>query len=185
MTMKGISMLKTILILLVLVGAVLGPGYWIHGKFFTGQSVQVMTFTAGEAGRWTSGEFEVTTDMAPLGLILTAAGNFKPNTTEDQVPKDPYGATLYYQDAPLHSIVFSLSPGAVTNSNPVFKEHLFYMKHLQAGKYRLELEPKVTPRMTLSDLKLDVKAGIQEPDGALAAAGVSMLIVGGVLLFLL
>ena len=177
--------MKMILILAILAGLAIGPAYWIYGKFYSGQTVQVLELLAADNGRFVSGEFRIDPAMAPLGLIMTASGYFTPNMTEDQPPKDIWSATLSRNSSPLHSVEFQLSAGTTGNTQPVFKEHLFLLQVAEAGDYQLELAPKAEPKMALSNLHLAIKTGLLEPDANIVSVGMALLIVAGLVLFLL
>ncbi|MGQ9686062.1 MAG: hypothetical protein ACUVT2_07115, partial [Thiobacillaceae bacterium] len=138
-------MLKTFSLLLILAGLVLGPAYWIHVVHFTGQVARTVELRAVEDGAWSSPPFRLEPAMAPVGLILRAAGSFSPNMPEDAPPRDRYRAVLYQDGTVGPPIRLELGVKAIVDSNPRFQERLLLLQRPQAGEYRLELIPEAVP----------------------------------------
>lgn len=177
-------MLKTLSVLLILAGLALGPAYWIHVVYFTGQVAQTVELHAGEGGTWTSPGFRLEPAMAPVGLILRAAGSFTPNLPDDQPPRDRYRAVLHQDGTAGSPIRLTLGVKAVADGNPRFQERLVLLQRPQAGEYRLELIPETTPLIRLSDVALDVRAQVQQTDNRIVAAGIAAIALGALLLLM-
>ncbi|MBK6744893.1 MAG: hypothetical protein IPG66_18850 [Hydrogenophilales bacterium] len=169
--------MRTILALAILVGLVIGPIYWIYGKFYSGRTAQTLTLKESREGKFVSGEFRVTPDMAPTGVVLTATGSFAPNMPEDQPPKVGYAATLFKDGTQFNIAKFPLKASSTSETNPVFKERLFYLEAPQDGLFRMELEAMTPQTIKLDSVQIEVKANVQEADGRVVSVGMVLMIV--------
>jgi hypothetical protein len=177
-------MLKTLSLLLILAGLALGPGYWIYVVHFTGQVAQTLQLDAADDGSWTSPIFRLDPGMAPVGLILRATGSFSPNLPDDQPPRDRYRAVLHQDGTAGTPIRVELGVKAVADSNPRFQERLLLLQRPRAGDYRLELIPEAAPVIRLGHVELDVRAGAQQTDNRVVAAGIAAIALGALLLLM-
>ncbi len=177
-------MLKILSLLLILAGLVLGPAYWIYVVHFTGEVARTVALRAGENGAWVSPPFRLDPAMAPVGLILRAAGSFSPNMPEGQPPRDRYRAVLHQDGKAGTPIRLELGVRAVADSNPRFQERLLLLQRPQAGEYRLELTPEAAPLIRLDNVELDVRARVRETDNRVVAAGIAAIALGALLLLM-
>lgn len=177
-------MLKTLSLLLILAGLAMGPAYWIYVVHFTGHVAHTVALRPGDDGSWTSPTFRLEPAMAPVGLILRAAGSFAPNMPDDQPPRDRYRAVLHRDGVAGAPIGVVLGAQAVADSNPRFKERLLLLQRPQAGDYHLELIPEAAPVIRLADVDLDVRAGVRETDNRVVAAGIATIALGVLLLLM-
>ena len=171
--------MKIVLILAVLVGLFLGPAYWIYGKFYSGRTVQSQALTASGAGKFSSGDFRISPDMAPAGVIMTATGSFAPNMPDDQPPKVGYVATLFKDGVQFNIARFPLKVSSTSNSNPSFKERLFFLEGPQDGTYRMELQAVTPETIKLDSVNIELKANLQEADGRIVSGAMVLLIFAG------
>lgn len=177
-------MLKTLSLLLILAGLALGPGYWIYVVHFTGQVAQTLELRAGADGVWTTPSFRLEPSMAPVGLILRASGSFSPNLPADRPPRDRYRAVLHHGETAGTPIRIELGVKSVTDSNPRFEERLLLLQRPQAGDYRLALSPESPVQIRLRDVKLVVRAQVQQTDNRIVAAGIGAIALGALLLLM-
>lgn len=176
--------MKTIYILLLLIGLPIGPGYWVYAKLYSGKLAMTVPLVAGEGGALVSQPFKLEPGMAPVGLVFHTQGSFVPRQDEDKPPKDEYTATLIGPDGVPQLVPFPLAAQAVANSNPVFNVSLLWMNKVAGGDYRLEIKPTSQSVITLEHPRVDVRANVQEPDGRIVSVGLIMMIVGFLGLFL-
>lgn len=176
--------MKPLFLLLIAIGLVLGPGYWIYAKFYSGERVQTLALQAVPGGGLVTSGFPLRADMAPAGLILKAHGSFAPNMDEAKPPRNAYLARISRDGEPFKEVGITLAATSVSDSNPVFVEHLLWLETVPPGDYQLLLTPKATPEVTLDQARLEVLAHIQEPDGRVVAAGALLLVVGLMALFM-
>lgn len=176
-------MIKKISLALLVLGILLAPVYWIHGKFYTGQEalqIPLARDTALVDGRqvWRSAPFELRPEMAPAGFLLLAEGHFSPNMDEGRPPKDMYTATLVKGDSAAQPLAFSLAARNVSDSNPAFKEHLLLMQRVQGGSYRVEVSSVNPPDIQIDSMRLQVRQHVREPDPRLVTAGIVAFVLG-------
>jgi hypothetical protein len=174
--------MKIVLYLAILVGLILGPAYWVYGVFYSGRVAHSLVLHAMAPGKFVSQPFRVTPDMAPAGIILTAGGAFAPNLPDDQPPKVGYEARLSKNGAAFNSAKFALKAGSTGDTNPSFKERLFYLEAPQDGQFSLELEAKTPETIKLDNVRIEVRAKLAEPDGRLVSAGMVLMIVAVLIL---
>ena len=177
-------MLKTFSLLLILAGLSLGPAYWIYVEHFTGEVAQTVELRARDDSTWTSPTFRLDPAMAPVGLILRAAGSYAPNLPDNQPPRDRYRAILHQDGLAGTPIRLELGVKAVADSNPRFQERLLLLQRPQAGDYRLELIPEAAPVIRLANVELEVRAGVQQTDYRIVAAGIAAIALGALLLLM-
>ncbi|HEX8978636.1 MAG TPA: hypothetical protein VF811_02905 [Parasulfuritortus sp.] len=177
-------MMKTLYILLLILGLPIGPGYWVYAKLYSGKLAMTLPLAPGEGGALVSPPFKLEPGMAPVGLVFHTQGSFVPRQDEDKPPKDEYTATLTGPGGAPQSVPFPLAAQAVANSNPVFNVPLLWMDKATAGEYRLEVRPTGQPVIRLEHPRLDVRANVQEPDGRIVSVGLLMMIAGFLGLFL-
>lgn len=177
-------MLRTLSLLLILAGLVLGPAYWIYVVYFTGQLTQTLELRPGANGVWTSPGFRLEPAMAPVGLILRASGSFSPSMSDDQPPRDSYRAVLHYGEASGTPIRIELGVKSIADGNPRFQERLLLLKRPQAGDYRLALIPESPVQIRLSEVQLDLRAQVRQPDNRIVAAGIGAIALGALLLLM-
>jgi hypothetical protein len=174
--------MKILSLVLLVSGLLTGPAYWIYAKFFTGSRVVLVSLEkpakAGTAAPWRSPEFNLTPDMAPVGLILDASGGFSPNMDEDRPPKDRYAATLYRDGEAAKPLGFTLGVKSVSDSNPVFKEHLVFFQVVKEGRYHLEVTPTAEPAIRIDRMQLEARQHLHEPDNRIVTAGMVVLVLG-------
>ena len=152
-------MMKNVSLLLLAVGLLLGPAYWVYAKFFSGSLAALVPLAKQDeaAGIWRSGPFTLSADMAPVGLILKSQGSFSPNMDENRPPKDLYAALLSRDNETAKPLGFELSAGSTGNSNPTFITHLVLLQSVTAGHYQLEIRPADSPSIPLQKVELEIR----------------------------
>lgn len=176
--------MKIAIYLALLVGLAIGPAYWIYGKFYSGQSAQRITLVRNDVGIYSSAAFRITPAMAPAGVIMTASASFAPNMPDDQPPQVGYEARLSKDGVPFNVAKFALKASSTGNTNPTFKERLFYLEAPQDGMFTFELEAKTPQTMQLDSVTLEINANIREPDGRIVSAGMVLAIVAVLILLI-
>ncbi len=172
--------MKTISLLLLAAGMLLGPAYWIYAKFYSGSQAALVPLIQldAAAGTWRSAEFSMTGTMAPVGLILKSQGSFTPNKDESRPPKDLYAALLGRDGETAKPLGFELNAGSIGNSNPVFNTHLVLFETVKEGRYHLEITPSGPPNIPLQRVELEVRQHLVEPNPNIVMAGVLLLVLG-------
>jgi hypothetical protein len=174
--------MKILSLVLLVAGLLTGPAYWIYAKFFTGSRVALVNLeksaSAGPAASWRSAEFILAPEMAPVGLILKASGSFSPNMDENRPPRDRYAATLYRDGEAAKPLGFTLGVKNVSDSNPVFKEHLVFFQVVKGGRYHLEVTPAAEPDIKIDRMQLEARQHLHEPDNRIVTAGMVVMVLG-------
>jgi len=172
--------MKTISLLLLAAGMLLGPAYWVYAKFYSGSQAALVPLTRldAAAGTWRSAEFDMKAAMAPVGLILKSQGGFAPNMDENRPPKDLYAALLSREGERAKPLGFELNAGSVGNTNPTFNSHLVLFQTVKEGRYQLEIQPSGPPSIPLDKVELEVRQHLVEPNPNIVMAGVLLLVLG-------
>jgi hypothetical protein len=175
--------MKMISLILVIAGLILGPAYWIYAKFYTGSELVNLPLSATPHATtgllvWQSASFDMNESVAPIGLILSAQGQFSPNMEDRKPPKNAYGAILHRDGEASAPLNFSLGASSVSDSNPVFREHLLLMHKVIPGKYHLTVEARTPDEIKIDKMALQVRQNLHEPDPRVVTGGVVLFILG-------
>lgn len=175
--------MKTIATLLLVIGLILAPAYWIYTKFYTGKQTAMLTLDkiAGEtpsATHWRSAPFELKAEMAPVGLILHVDTHSDPTTDDSKPPIDRYLVTLSKQGEASKPLGIMLKASNSADGNQRFKEHLLYMQAAQGGSYQIEIAPHSETLMQVDRMQLEIRQNLQEPNPHVVTSGIVMLVLG-------
>ena len=177
--------------LLLMLGLLLGPVYYLFAEYSSGQPGE--TFTLSErAARWTLPDGTILHFMRgqayrPLTLKLDPRMNriafrltFQAAVEEPRASRgsDEYRLSLIQADQPVfqRAFVVDLSPGA-NASVDVGRLELYY-----PGAYELLVEEAGTPRIPVSQVTVQVRQNIETVFAPLVWVGIAMLIAGLALL---
>lgn len=178
-----ISPVKIVSFLLLLAGALSGPGYWVYAKFYTGSQAALLNLAQTESQEhtpvWRTPEFALSQDMAPLGLILVAKGNLDASQETGRPPTDHYAATLFKNGQAADPLAFTLRiKNNSVEAKPIFREHLVLFQVIQDGRYQLEVEASTPPAIPLEQMQLEVRQHLLEPDSRVVTGGLLMFTLG-------
>ncbi len=173
---------KTPGILLLILGLLLGPGYYVYARFFSGAVVATYPLTAA---RDASGErFEpvalrLTPDMEPVALVLRFSVSHGATIQPTYTPRSDYRVRLLDGERVVLDERFSLqSPEVESTPSRVFQHALPPLPISRPVSYRLELAAEGAPQMTVHSADVQVRAQVREPDFRLVAAGVGLALLG-------
>lgn len=175
--------MKTIATLLLVIGLILAPAYWIYTKFYTGRQAAMLTLDkiAGEtpsALRWRSAPFELKAEMAPVGLILHVDTHSDPTQDDFKPPIDRYLVTLSNQGEAAKPLGIMLKASSSSIANQQFKEHLVFMQAVKGGSYQIEIAPHGDTLMQVDRMQLEIRQNLQEPNPHVVTGGIVMLVLG-------
>jgi hypothetical protein len=175
--------MKTIATLLLVIGLILAPAYWIYTKFYTGKQTAMLVLEkhAGNSileTRWRSAPFELKADMAPVGLILNVNSHSDPTTDDAKPPVDRYLVTLSKQGEAAKPLGIMLKASNSADGNQQFKEHLVFMQAVNDGSYQIEVAPHAEPAMQVDRMQLEIRQNLQEPNPHVVTGGIVMLVLG-------
>jgi hypothetical protein len=163
--------MKTFFLLLVVVGLLTGPGYWIVARFYSGSAVANLALQGDAAGVLWSPDFALSADMDPVALVLVAHGDFAPNMEASRAPRERYRVDLQHDGTTVQMAEFELAAPAVAVSEPVFRERVLLLGEVDDGTFRVCIEPLGERRMTLAQARLDVRRNVQAADGRVLLVG--------------
>lgn len=175
--------LKLLTLLLIVLGLVVGPAYWIRAKFFSGDDGALLTLKAVEPQTgllriWQSEPFRLEADMAPVGLIMLAQGRYSANMSPNRPPLDSYSITLTHAGKAAEPLKLNLGVKRVTDESPAFRAHLLLMQKVQPGDYAIAVTQAAEPAIQIDRMQLQVRQHLDEPDPDIVLAGMLMLAIG-------
>lgn len=173
--------MKKLSLLLLIAGLLAGPAYWVYAKFYTGSQAGLLSLshTSGADGPvWRSPAFNLSPDMAPLGLILLARGKLTPEAAQGRPPQDSYHVTLFQDGTPAEPLRITLKVKNTSDISPLFREHLVLFQVVKTGSYQLEVAPEGAPRLPLDQVQLELRRNLMEPDSQVVMAGLLALMLG-------
>ncbi len=175
--------MKTFALLLLVIGLILAPAYWIYSKFYTGKQTTMMPLekVAGvdaAATIWRSAPFQLQAEMAPVGLILHLDASFDPTTDDHKPPIDRYNVTLSKQGESSKPLLITLKAGNSAQGLQNFKEHLLFIEKVQAGSYQVEVSPASDSIMKVGQMRLEIRQNLQEPNNHIVTGGIVLLVLG-------
>lgn len=183
MKIPASRLFKSLALVVVLCGLLVGPAYWIHAKYFTGRDAALLTLEPaavkpGLARIWQSAPFTLREDMAPVGLVLIAQGHFAADLDPGRPPRDTYSAILTRDGEMATPLKFNLGVKYVSDSNPAFREHLLLMQKVRAGQYVVTVNQAAEPAIEIDRMQLQVRQNLKEPDPDVVMAGIGLLVLG-------
>jgi len=175
--------MKTFALLLLVIGLILAPAYWIYSKFYTGKQTAMLTLDKisgadKSATIWRSAPFELKAEMAPVGLILHLDTSFDPTPDDHKPPVDRYNVTFTKQGEAAKPLLITLKAGNSANGFQNFKEHLLFMQVVQAGSYQVEVKPASDSIMQVGQMRLEIRQNLQEPNPHIVTGGIVLLVLG-------
>jgi hypothetical protein len=170
--------MKQLALLMILVGAVLGPGYWVYMTFFSGRAVLSLPLHPLPGGMLASPEFELPSAALPMSLVVSVQASFTPNLAQERPPRDRYRARLLAGERPLQAADLELAAPSVELSQPVFRQRLFTLDGKPQDRLQLRLEPVGDPVMTLGPVQLQLRAAAGDADPRLVGVGAALLAAG-------
>jgi hypothetical protein len=175
--------MKKIALLLLIIGLILAPAYWIYSKFYTGKQTAMLTLdkVAGvdaEATIWRSAPFQLQTEMAPVGLILHLDASFDPTVDDHKPPIDRYNVTFSKQGESSKPLLITLKASNSAEGFQNFKEHLLLIEKVQAGSYQIEVSPASDSIMKVGQMRLEIRQNLQEPNSHVVTGGIVLLVLG-------
>ena len=169
-------------IVLLILGLLLGPGYYVYARFFSGDLVatQALPLVRDTAGpRIGPVLLHLTPDMQQIGLILRFNVSHGPTPLPPNTPRNAYRARLVDGERAVMDHRFSLqSPEVDATPSRAFQHALPVLQVDHAASYRLELVDEGEAQMLVHSADVQVRAHMRQPDFKLVAAGISLAVIG-------
>ncbi|MGA7179681.1 MAG: hypothetical protein WBX11_08870 [Thiobacillaceae bacterium] len=169
-------------IVLLIIGVILGPGYYIYTRFYTGREITELPleFSAGPDGRPVAiARFDLLPVMGPVTVILNLTISYGPTLTPPNTPRNRYRARITLNGTTILSQPFTLKATQVeATPAQVFKHSLPVMSIKTPGEYRLELAQDGEAEMEIKQASVQVRAGVHYLNTTLLAVGIVLLSAG-------
>jgi len=175
-------------LLLLAIGLILGPGYFIYTRFYTGREITELPLSlqpiSGQRARALA-RFDLLPEMGPVTLIITLTAAHGPTLSPPDTPSYRYQAriTLHGKTVLTHSFTVRALQVEATPAE-VFKQALPVMKNILPGEYELELIQESEAGMEIRQASVQVRAGVKHLNAAVLAIGVGLLVAGVVVVLL-
>jgi hypothetical protein len=183
-------------ILLILVGLMLGPGYYAWAAFFSGGKVaehrlgekgarwtlpsgDVMRFSNANAFKPVELELDPAMNTVGLALVFEVVGDVR----VEPVRANAYQALLLGQGAPLVEKQVAISRGANPGPDQLWSELVATVDVPSAGTYTFVLAETKPPELPLTGISLQVRRNVVRARMEVVWSGVALLVAGVVAFF--
>ena len=174
-------------VVLLVIGLIFGPGYYVYSRFFSGKVVSTYPLTVKHQAadnHFDPLQIELTPDMGQIGLILRFQTEHGPVTTPIQMPRNEYRAILRADSQTILDKAFTLSSTSVESEVLLnFSEVLPVFRAEAKGIYQLEISQTGEAGMNLIGADVQVRKDVVQPNDTLLTVGVGLLAVGAAVLF--
>jgi hypothetical protein len=183
-------------ILLILVGLMLGPGYYAWAAFFSGGKVaehrlgekgarwtlpsgDVMRFSNANAFKPVELELDPAMNTVGLALVFEVVGDVR----VEPVRGNAYQALLLAAGAPLVEKQVAISRGANPGPDQLWSELVATVDVPSAGTYTFVLAETKPPELPLTGISLQVRRNVVRARMEVVWSGVALLVAGVVAFF--
>jgi hypothetical protein len=183
-------------ILLILVGLMLGPGYYVWAAFFSGGKVaehrlgekgarwtlpsgDVMRFSNANAFKPVELELDPAMNTVGLALVFEVVGDVR----VEPVRGNAYQALLLAAGAPLVEKQVAISRGANPGPDQLWSELVATVDVPSAGTYTFVLAETKPPELPLTGISLQVRRNVVRARMEVVWSGVALLVAGVVAFF--
>jgi len=170
--------MKPLALPLILLGFLIGPGYWLVTQLFSGTVAALIDLVAHDQGRLAAEGIRLEPTLAPAALILVARAEFTPNRDDWDPPEDQYQGRLLRDGIEVQRFEFTLEAPTVSNPNPVFRTPMLRLDSTPAGSYSLEISPVTAPDMQLRQPQIELRSGVRETDMQIVSGGLTLMAIG-------
>jgi hypothetical protein len=171
---------------LLVIGLVLGPGYYVYSHFLSGKVASSHPLTVqhqGAENHFAPVQIELGPDMGKIGLILRFQTEHGPVMTPTQMPQNVYRATLKSGGRTVFEHPFMLTSTSMEHQALLnYSEAVPVFQADTSGLYQLEISQTGEAGMNLIGANVQVRQGVVEPNKTLLTAGFGLLVAGVVVL---
>jgi len=172
-------------LLLIVLGLLIGPGYYAFCEQVSGQPGQAYALTE-RGNRWPLPDgsiLRLSGGLAykPLPLELTPESNsYRLRFSFDVTPAEPDAtdATNYYQVSLLQGDTGGAERSIQVKGRGKVTVALAPLEIFYPGSYLLVLEEVGTPPLTISSVSLQIESGVEKPKMWIAWSGLVLLVFG-------
>lgn len=175
-------------VVLLVIGLIFGPGYYVYSRFFSGKVVSTFPLTMKHQAadnHFAPLQLELAPDMGKIGLILRFQTGHGPVATPVQMPHNEYRAILRANNQTILDKAFTLSSSSVESEVMLnFSEALPVFRVEAHGIYQLEISQTGDTGMNLISADVQVRKDVVQSNDTLLTMGVGLLAVGVAVLLL-
>jgi hypothetical protein len=192
--------MKTLIPVLFIAGLLLGPGYYIYCKFFSGSSVGEYTIlshdvksldlgvvksTTASNPKWnTPVELDLSPEMNPI--LIKASFGFMQSTSvgkgqEYSVSLSRDGDEVWTRDLSVRRSKAGTTGSGRHHVETTKTVEIMTFEVDEPGTYSLDMTPQGRDRMTIAGIKIDVRKNVLSPRPVLYVPGVIVLVLSLVL----
>lgn len=173
---------KPVGLVLMIVGLIAGPGYFIYARFYSGREITELPleFHPGMGRRAHAiAAFDLLPVMGPVTVIVNMTATHGPVLSPPNTPQNRYRARIVLNGETVLTHSFTLRSAQVeATPAEVFKHPLPVMKNLAPGEYKLELIQEGEAEMEIRQATVQVRAGVKHVNAAVLAIGIGLLVAG-------
>jgi len=175
-------------IVLLIIGVILGPGYYIYTRFYSGREITELPlqFQRGTEGPPRAvASFDLLPIMGPVTVIVNLTAAHGPALSPPNLPSNRYWARIVLKGRTVLTHSFSVRAVQVeATPAEVFKQALPVMKNIVPGEYKLELIQEGEAEMEITQATVHVRAGVHFLNTTLLAAGIGLLAAGVIIILI-
>lgn len=173
---------KPVGLVLLIAGLIMGPGYFIYTRFYTGREISdlPLEFHLGKDGRLRAvATFDLLPIMGPVTVIVNLTATHGSTLSPPNTPRNRYRASIVRNGETVLTHSFTLRAIQVeATPAEVFKQALPVMKNLAPGEYKLELIQEGDAEMEITHAAVQVRAGVKYLNTAVLAIGLGLMAAG-------
>jgi hypothetical protein len=173
-------------LVLLMLGLILGPGYYIYTRFYTGREITELPLefqTQADKTSIARVNVDLLPVMGPVTIIVNMTASYGPTLNPPDTPKNRYQATIMFNDEPVLAKSFSFQATQVESTPAQVFRHALPVMHVSTpGKYTLELIQEAGQEMEISRATIQVRAGVKSLNTSVLASGIALLVAGAALL---
>lgn len=173
---------------LLTVGLILGPGYFIYTRFYTGREITELPLALqpiSDQRARARASFDLLPEMGQVTLIINLTAAHGPTLSPPDTPHNRYLARIVLNGETVLTHAFTVRAIQVeATPAEVFKQALPVLRNVAPGEYRLELIQEGQAEMEVRQASVQVRAGVKHINPAVLAIGLGLLVAGAVVILL-
>ena len=175
--------MRPVALALLVIGLVLGPGYFVYAKFFSGGSAGTYPLTP-RSGGFEPVAFSLVPEASPARLVLRLSVQYGPSHDGASVPRNRYLTTVTRGGAQVAESPFELVANSVESSFQELVWDLATLEVADPGEYRLTLEEISPPGMQVTGASVELRRNVLTADLRVVWAGAGLIALAVVMLVL-
>ncbi len=166
--------MRPVALALLVLGLLLGPGYFVYAKFFSGTAAASHPLVPRQGG-FEPVTFTVAPEASPLRLVLRLSVQYGPSHDGASVPRNRYRAVVSRGGVSVSEREVELVANSVESSFQEFAWDLATLEVAGPGEYRLSLEETSPPGMQVTGASVALRRNVMDPDLRVVWAGAGLI----------